>query len=493
MNLRTLLSFLEKYDAYGNLDIELTGLAYDSRKVQPGNLFAALPGINFHGAQFLKNAEAAGAAAILTNIEIDTQLPRIYVDSPRYALAILSHEYFGRPSTKLRLFGATGTNGKTTSTFLLHSVLEHAGISTGLLGTVQYRGPKFKKASSLTTPESLDLQQMFAAMIDSGSGACVMEVSSHSLTQYRVAGCNFESMIFTNLTQDHLDYHKTMEDYFQAKWMVFENEICKTETASINQDDPYGQRILAQRGELGLQSVSYGFDEKADYRIIDWKTGTTGSELYIQSARGKTYLKSPLMARFNAYNVAGVFASLHTCGIPAEAIALGIEKMKQVPGRFERIDHGQPFLIFIDYAHTDDALKQLLQTVRTYTKKKVTLLFGCGGDRDRGKRPLMGEVAGHLADEIIITSDNPRTEDPNEIAKDVLQGVNRSRNKNVHIILDRAEAIRFAVAKMQAEEVLVLAGKGHEDYQMIGNEKLHFDEREILAEALGGGLNEVDH
>ena len=487
MNLRTLLSFLEKYDAYGNLDVELTGLAYDSRNVQPGNLFAALPGVHFHGTQFLKNAEAAGAAAILTNIEVDTQLPRIYVDSPRYALAILSHEYYGKPSSKLRLFGATGTNGKTTSTFLLHSVLEQAGITAGLLGTVQYRGPQFKKASSLTTPESLDLQQMFAAMVESGCGACVMEVSSHSLSQYRVAGCNFESMIFTNLTQDHLDYHKTMEDYFQAKWMVFENEICKTQIASINQDDGYGQRILHQREELGFESVSYGFGEEADYRIVQWTTGPTGSELVIQHEGARTLLNSPLMARFNAYNVAGVFASLHSCGIPREVIASGIEKMKQVPGRLERIDHGQPFLIFIDYAHTDDALRQLLQTVRTYTQKKVTVLFGCGGDRDRGKRPLMGEVAGQLADEVIISSDNPRNEDPNEIARDVLQGVNRSNNTNVHILIDRAEAIRFAVAKMQRGDVLVLAGKGHEDYQAIGNEKVHFDEREILADALSGG------
>jgi UDP-N-acetylmuramoyl-L-alanyl-D-glutamate--2,6-diaminopimelate ligase len=489
MNLCTLLSFLEKYDAYGNLNVEITGLAYDSRKIQPGNLFAALPGSNVHGSRFLKDAETAGAAAILTNIEIPTELPRIYVDSPRFALAILSHEYYGKPSSQLRLFGVTGTNGKTTSTFLLRSVLEVAGLSTGLLGTVQYRGPRFLEQSRLTTPESLDLQQMLATMVKEGSGACVMEVSSHSLTQYRVAACHFESVIFTNLTQDHLDYHKTMEDYFQAKWLLFENQICKTDLAAINRDDAYGLRMLTKRQNLGLKTTSYGFEEGADYRIINWKSNSYGSEILMEyggTSRDEILLKSPLIARFNAYNVAGVFAAMHSCGISTETIATGIENMRQVPGRLERIHHGQPFLIFIDYAHTDDALRQLLETVRNYTEKKIVVVFGCGGDRDRGKRPLMGEIAGRLADWVIVTSDNPRNEDPERIAEDVLVGVARSDNRNVKIIIDRKEAIRFALGKMERGDALVLAGKGHEDYQVVGNEKLHFDEREILAECLAG-------
>jgi len=486
MNLRTLLSFLEKYDAYGNLDVEITGLAYDSRKLQPGNLFAALPGTNFHGAQFLKDAEAAGAAAILTNKEISTELPHIQVDSPRYALAVLSHQYHGKPSEQLRLFGVTGTNGKTTSTFLMRSVLEAAGISTGLLGTVQYRGPQFLEQSRLTTPESLDLQQLLSVMVSEDCGGCVMEVSSHSLIQQRVAACHFESVIFTNLTQDHLDFHKTMEDYFQAKWMAFENRICTADTAAVNRDDAYGLRILTKRSEMGLKAVSYGFDEKADYRIVSWKSDSQGSEILMEygESRDKILLISPLIARFNAYNVAGVFASLHSCGFPAETIATGIKRMPQVPGRLERIQHGQPFLIFIDYAHTDDALMQLLQTVRNYTEKKVVVLFGCGGDRDRGKRPLMGEVAGRLADWVILTSDNPRNEDPQNIAEDIYVGVRRSNIKNSKIIVDRKEAIRFALETMEPGDALVLAGKGHEDYQAVGNQKLHFDEREILAEFL---------
>jgi len=491
MNLRTLLSYLEKYDASGNLDIDISGLAYDSREIHPGYLFAALPGFNYHGAQFLTDAEAAGAAAILTNLEVKTELTRIYVDSPRHALAILSNVFYGSPSHHLRLFGVTGTNGKTTSTFLLRSALEAAGIRSGLLGTVQYRGSQFLSRATLTTPESLDLQKMLAAMVAEQCGACVMEVSSHSLIQNRVASCRFESVIFTNLTQDHLDYHKTMEDYFQAKWMVFENQICKTEMAAINKDDAYGQRILKQRRKLGLKSVSYGFEEGADYLITEWNSTPQNSELWIEfgeggSSRDKILLKTPLIARFNAYNVCGVFAALHSCGISAEHIAAGVERMQQVPGRLERIHHGQPFLIFIDYAHTEDALRQLLQTVRAYTDKKLVILFGCGGDRDRGKRPLMGEVAGQLADTIILTSDNPRSEDPKDIIEDILIGVHASGNKNVNIMLDRTEAIEFALRNLNPGDTLLLAGKGHENYQMIGSEKFHFDEREILANSLAG-------
>ncbi|MCI0602694.1 UDP-N-acetylmuramoyl-L-alanyl-D-glutamate--2,6-diaminopimelate ligase [bacterium] len=491
MNLRTLLSYLEKYDASGNLDIDISGLAYDSRKIQPGYLFAALPGSNYHGAQFLAEAEVAGAAAILTNLEVQTEMTRIYVDSPRLALAILSDVYCGCPSQHLKLFGVTGTNGKTTSTFLLHSALKAAGIRSGLLGTVQYRGSQFLSQANLTTPESLDLQKMLAGMVAEQCGACVMEVSSHSLIQDRVGGCRFEAVIFTNLTQDHLDYHKTMEDYFQAKWMIFENEICKTETAVINRDDAYGLRILKQRKKLGLKAVSYGFEDGADYRITEWDSTPQGSELWIEfedrgDSRDKILLKTPLIARFNAYNVCGVFAALHSCGISAEHIAAGVERMQQVPGRLERIHHGQPFLIFIDYAHTEDAMRQLLQTVRPYTDKKLVILFGCGGDRDRGKRPLMGEVAGQLADTVILTSDNPRREDPKDIIEDILTGVNASGNKNVHIILDRKEAIEFALKNLTAGDTLLLAGKGHENYQMIGPEKFHFDEREILAGYFAG-------
>ena len=488
MNLRTLLSSLEKYDAHGNLDIEISGLAYDSRKVQPGYLFAGLPGIQFHGGQFVPEAEAAGAAAILTDTPVPTGLPQILVKSPRLALALLSDAYFDHPSEHLKLFGVTGTNGKTTSTFLLRSALKVAGYGCGLLGTVQYHGSQFVSQAKLTTPESLDLQKMLADMVADRCNSCVMEVSSHSLVQYRVAACHFQAIIFTNLTQDHLDYHGTMEDYFQAKWMGFSNEICRTDLAVVNRDDPYGRRILQQRQTLGLPAISYGFDESANYRILQWNSTSRDTELLLEygDSRDKVLLKTPLIARFNAYNVAGVFAALHASGLPSHDIAEGVKSVQQVPGRLERIDHGQPFLIFIDYAHTEDALRQLLQTVRRYTEKKLVLLFGCGGDRDRGKRPLMGEVAGHHADVVILTTDNPRSEDPQNIVNDIMIGVRSAGNKNVHTLLDRTEAIQFAVKDLASGDTLVLAGKGHENYQIIGAEKIHFDEREILAAALAG-------
>ena len=490
MNLRTLLSGLEKYDVTGDVEVEISGLAYDSNKVQRGNLFAALPGMRFHGAEFIAEAEAAGAAAILTNRKANSKLPQIVTDSSRFALAVLSDKFYGHPSQHLRLFGVTGTNGKTTTTFLLRSALEAAGLQCGLLGTVQYRGSQFLSQAALTTPESLDLQIMLASMVKECCRACVMEVSSHSLIQHRVAACRFETMIFTNLTQDHLDYHKTMEDYFRAKSMAFDNQFCTTERAAINCDDPYGRRILSMRKERGLSAVSYGFAEDADYSITDWKSESSGSQITIQfggnKTRDKILLKTPLIARFNAYNVGGVFAALHSCGISAEHISEGIEKMQQVPGRLERIQHGQPYLILIDYAHTEDALRQLLLTVRPYTQKNLVLLFGCGGDRDRGKRPLMGEVAGKFADAIILTSDNPRSEDPHAIIQDIMVGINNTGNKNVRIIIDRKEAIHSALQDLAAGDTLILAGKGHENYQQVGPEKFHFDEREILSESLAG-------
>ncbi len=487
MNLRTLLSSLEKYDASGHLDLEVTGLAYDSRKVLNGYLFVALPGLNYHGSSFVPQAEAAGAVAVLSDRSVDSSLPQIMVTNPRLALAHLSNSYYKSPSNKLKLFGVTGTNGKTTSTFLLRSALEAAGMRCGLLGTVQYRGSSFETPASLTTPESLDLQQMLATMVSEGCQACVMEVSSHSLVQYRVAGCRFESAVFTNLTQDHLDFHNTMEEYYLSKKILFDNEDCFTATAVLNIDDPYGAMLFTERKRQNLPVTGYGFEQDATYRIVDWRSSPESGEVVIQHVSGKVIrLGTSLMARYNAYNICGVFAALHSCGISEDAIAAGVERMHQVPGRLEKIDYGQPFLIFIDYAHTEDALRQVLQTVRPYTKKKLTVLFGCGGERDRGKRPVMGRVAAELADRVVLTTDNPRSEQPQDIVQDILEGVRKTGNTDVHSILDRTEAIEFAVDHAEPGDTLLLAGKGHENYQIIGKEKLHFDEREVLAAVLSG-------
>jgi len=314
-----------------------------------------------------------------------------------------------------------------------------------------------------------------------------MEVSSHSLDQYRVAGCSFDAAIFTNLTQDHLDYHKTMEHYFQSKMKLFDSSTCNVTLASINRDDPYGLRIVASRNSRNLRTVTYGFGDGADYQIRQWKSDSQGSTLNIRRRDQDVVVRTPLIARYNAYNVCGVYAALKEIGIAGEMILSGIEQMKQVPGRLERIDYGQPFLIFIDYAHTEDALRQLLATVRPYTKKRLIVLFGCGGERDRGKRPLMGRAAGELADEVILTSDNPRFENAMEILKEIIPGVEQSGNRHIHVFEDREEAIGFAVKNTRPDDVLVLAGKGHENYQIVGDDKIHFDEREILQRLIASG------
>lgn len=484
MDLKTLLAPLQKFQTKGNLDFEITGLSYDSRKVEKGHLFAALPGVHFHGAQFIPNAEKAGAVAVLSDRAPETRLTSILVANPRLALAEMSNVFYDHPSNKLRLFGVTGTNGKTTSTFLMRSILEAASIRTGLLGTVQYASSAFSTPAQLTTPESVDLQSMLSQMWKDGSRACVMEASSHSLTLYRVAGCRYEAAIFTNLTQDHLDFHNTMEEYFQAKMMLFDNDTCESRIAIVNADDPYGARIIDARKKKDLSVATYGFDKNADYRVTSWNSTARGSEIEIARDDHVLRMSTPLIAKYNAYNIAGVVAAMSACGIQENAIVRGIEEMKQVPGRLERVDHGQPFLVLIDYAHTEDALRQLLATVRPYATNKLMVLFGCGGARDRGKRPLMGKAAAELADVVVLSSDNPRTEDPMQIIHEVQEGTRQTSNRNVIVLPDREEAIFHAVKIAEAGDALVLAGKGHENYQIIGTEKQHFDEREILEAAL---------
>jgi UDP-N-acetylmuramoyl-L-alanyl-D-glutamate--2,6-diaminopimelate ligase len=484
MNLKTLLAALQKYDISGSPDLDITSLSYDSRKVKAGSLFAALPGLQHHGSEFQAQAEKNGAIALLSDRKLKSSATVITVDNPRQALAGMSNAFFQYPSTKLKLYGVTGTNGKTTTTFLLHSILEAAGQRSGLLGTVIYSGNDFRFDSKLTTPESLDLQEMLSRMVAEKCDACVMEVSSHSLVQSRVAGCGFEAAIFTNLTQDHLDFHKTMEDYFCAKKILFDGHTCATKSAFINKDDPYGQRLLAERKVSGLDSFSYGFSAGSNFRIREWKSTAQGTNMVIRYEGKDIKIKTPLLARYNAYNLCGAFAAATVSGIDRAAILAGVENMKQVPGRLEKIDHGQPYLVFIDYAHTEDALRQVLITLRPYTKERLIVLFGCGGERDKGKRPLMGRAAGELADEIILTSDNPRSENPAKILQDVKAGVEKSGNTDFHIIEDRKEAIAYALKLAAPGDTFLLAGKGHENYQVIGKEKQHFDEREILAELL---------
>ncbi len=484
MNLKTLISPLKNCTLYGPEETEISGISLDSRWVRKGDLFAALPGIETHGLQFLPEAERAGAAAILSNQKVETGLPLIVAENPRLALAQISNRFYDYPSRKLKLMGVTGTNGKTTVAFLLRSMFKEANIACGLIGTIHYSGERFSKSATHTTPESPELQKLLHRLVQERSGACSMEVSSQGLDQFRVAGCTFETAVFTNLTHEHLDYHGTMDDYFRAKMMLFDNETCTTNQAVSNFDDPYGKKLIEIRTRRDLPSVSYGFEEGADFRIQNWSTSVKGSEMTIAYQEKEKRIKTALVGQYNLYNICAAFAAALINGLPEKAILAGIKNMSYVPGRMEEVDFDQPFKIIIDYAHTHDAFRQLLPTLRLYTTKRIIHIFGCRGGKDKSKRPKMGKVAGELDDIVVLTSDNPKNEDPEKIVEHVKVGLEASGNRNYHVILDRAEAIAFAVSIAEPGDTIVITGKGNETYQLIGNKKYPFDEREIFLAAV---------
>lgn len=484
MKLGALLKVLEEFELIGRPDVDINGIAYDSKNVKQGYLFAALPGQNAHGLQFVSEAKAQGAVAILSDSPFDSSLPLILVPDARYALANLSNRFYGEPSKKLKLVGITGTNGKTTVSFLVRSIFESAGISCGLIGTIHYSGEQFSKQSAMTTPESVDLQQLLIRFLNEGSGACSMEVSSQGLDQHRVTACTFEIAVFTNLTQDHLDYHQTMERYFQAKRMLFDPKFCDTRLAVINRDDPYGKSIIEFRDSKKLPSVSYGFENDADYRITFWQSTMHGTQIVIRNRGTDQMIHTPLIGKYNVYNVAAAYASMASLSIDINAIAEGIQKLTYIPGRLERLDLGQPFNIVLDYAHTEDAFRQLLPTLREYTAGRIIHIFGCRGERDALKRPLMGQASAELADVLILTSDNPVHEDPEQIANDIKSGIDLNQNPNIHTVVDRGEAIAFAVSLAKPEDTIVITGKGNETYQLIGDEKVHHDDREYFQAAI---------
>lgn len=484
MKLSSLLKVLEDYELIGAAEIDIAGISYDSKKIKPGFLFAALRGQNVHGLQFVSEAKNQGAVAILSDSRFDTSLPVILVPDARYSLAFLSNRFYGEPSKKLKLVGVTGTNGKTTVSFLVHSIFESAGILCGLIGTIQYSGEQFSRRSAMTTPESVDLHQLLNQFLDEGSGACSIEVSSQGLDQHRVTGSTFEVGVFTNLTQDHLDYHQTMERYFQAKRMLFDPKYCDTRLAVINCDDPFGQSIIQFRDSKKLHSVSYGFENVADYRITFWQSTINGTQIVIRYRGNDQTIQTPLLGKYNVYNVAAAYVSMASLSVDIHAILEGIEKLRYIPGRMERLDLGQPFNIILDYAHTEDAFRQLLPTLRMYTTGRIIHIFGCRGQRDPLKRPLMGQASAELADVLVLTSDNPVHEDPEQIANDIKSGIDLNRNPNVHIVLDRGEAIAFAVSEAKAGDTIVITGKGNETYQLIKDQKLHHDDRDFFKAAI---------
>ncbi|MDA1233631.1 MAG: UDP-N-acetylmuramoyl-L-alanyl-D-glutamate--2,6-diaminopimelate ligase [Acidobacteria bacterium] len=464
--------------------IPVTGLEYDSRKVREGAVFFAFPGEHVDGHRFVPSARAVGAAAIVserTPPEGDEGV-WVQVRHGRRALAAAGLVFYDNPDQRLRLIGITGTNGKTTTAYLSDSILRAAGKTTGLVGTTGYRiGDRWLPAAN-TTPESLDLVRMLADL-EKGSGThMTLEASSHALELGRISGFQFDTAVFTNLTQDHLDFHGDMEAYFQAKRTLFDGNGPRPRAAVVNADDAYGRRLL---GIQGIESLSFSTQGAADIRAIEAESSFDGLKIRVGTPQGDAVLHSPLVGWFNVANILAAVGVGLTQEIDLMKIAQGIEECGAVPGRFEIVREGQPFLVAVDYAHTDDALRNLISAARRLvpTGGCILTVFGCGGDRDRAKRPLMGAAAGELSDRVILTSDNPRSEDPLRILADAEVGLQRV-DANYVREPDRRKAIAKALNEAAAGDIVLIAGKGHETYQKIGDEKLPFDDRETARELL---------
>lgn len=462
---------------------EVQGIAYDSRKVEPGFLFFAFPGAKVDGRRFAAQAIAKGAVAVLSEepTPADFDGPWIRVVHGRQSLAIMAGDFYDHPDRRLKIVGITGTNGKTTTTYLIDSILQTAGLTTALVGTIEYRLAGRQLPSINTTPESLDLFQMFSELERLGGTHVTMETSSHALSLGRVHGVQFETAVFTNLTRDHLDFHGDMKAYLEAKQQLFTSGASRPPRfAVLNHDDQYASAI---RTKPQTEVVTYGLGEGASARAQRVTTGFDGLHFEIHHG-GETHLiESPLVGEINVYNLLAAWCAAYSLGIRPEVIAEGITNCGAVPGRFERIDVGQPFLVVVDYAHTDDALRNVISIARGLTAKRVITLFGCGGDRDRTKRPLMGMAASELSDLVVLTSDNPRSEDPIAIMNDALVGIRRFDTPH-RVEPDRAKAIRNAIQAAMPGDVVLLAGKGHETYQMLKDKTIPFDDREVARNVL---------
>jgi UDP-N-acetylmuramoyl-L-alanyl-D-glutamate--2,6-diaminopimelate ligase len=475
----------------------IQGLDYDSRRVAPGFLFFAFPGSRADGREFAGQAAANGAIAIVSESAApqETPVPWIQVEHGRHALAVASKNFYGGIDERIPLVGITGTNGKTTTSYLVDSILRAAGMTTMLAGTIEYHlGPKILPAAN-TTPESLDLHRMLAELdamkpeAGRNAKAATMEVSSHALALGRVYALQFHTAVFTNLTQDHLDFHHTMEEYFAAKRRLFTGDGAPPPLYSVlNSDDEWGRKLKRIPGSevlwygLGSEGPASGASG-AMVRARHIHSGLNGLRFDVSFDKLRFEIRSPLIGKINVYNILAACCVGMTFQLHPEVITRGIEACHGVPGRFERVDEGQPFAVVVDYSHTDDALRNAISVARTLNAKRVITLFGCGGDRDRAKRPLMGRVAGELSDLVILTSDNPRSEDPLQIMNDALVGLRRTDTRTI-VEPDRAAAIRKAIEEAHTGDVVILAGKGHETYQIFRDRTIHFDDREVARQAL---------
>lgn len=519
MKVETLISRLPGARLTGEATVEIAAVTHDSRRAGPGTLFVAIRGTAADGNHFVDAARKKGAAAVASEEPPRGEGPWIQVPDAREALAVFSAAVLGDPASRLQLVGITGTNGKTTTSYLIDAALRACGHQVGLLGTIQYRiGDRLAEAVR-TTPEASDLQELFADMVDAGCSHAVMEVSSHSLSLKRVHGCAFRVAVFTNLTRDHLDFHGDMDSYFEAKRVLFDTLLRRDGHAVVNADDDRaGALRAASRGAVITFSLREG--SGADLVARDVSLSLEGTRFVVRTPLGDLAVSTPLIGRFNVSNVLAALGAATALGLPAEKALRGISSVAGVPGRLEPVRAGQDFSVVVDYAHTDDALRNLLETVRELRPRRVVTVFGCGGDRDRTKRPLMGAVAARLSDVVVVTSDNPRSEPPEAIVDEILTGmgrphamraasgsrpaapgasrplgasppdpqaadkVNGGRGADVHVIIDRREAIGRALEMAGPGYAVVIAGKGHETYQVLRDRTVPFDDRQVAREAL---------
>ncbi|MCX7819383.1 MAG: UDP-N-acetylmuramoyl-L-alanyl-D-glutamate--2,6-diaminopimelate ligase [Kiritimatiellae bacterium] len=488
MRIESLLSVIQPMTVAGPTEPDIAGIAYDSRQVRPGYLFVAIRGAHDDGTRYIDDAIRRGAVAVVaeTAVRPRRDVTMLRVEDARRALAEIACAFHGHPSARLEVIGVTGTNGKTTTTFMIRDILAAAGRRPGLIGTVQYEIGDRCIPASRTTPEAPDLQAMLAQMLKAGCGAAVMEVSSHALEQKRVWGVDFDVGVFTNLTHDHLDYHGTIERYFAAKARLFAGlgRMEKRAAAVLNLDDPWGHQLADMIGGWA-QIITYGAHPAASVRAEDIETGAEGSRFVLRSPWGDAEVRLAVLGRFNVSNALAALAAAGARGVPVSTMVAALEQFRGAPGRLERIPCDRGFEVFVDYAHTGDALANVLTTLRAVTRRRLIVVFGCGGDRDRAKRPVMGRVAAELADHVILTSDNPRSEDPRAIIEEILAGMPPGTRREM--IPDREEAIARAIELARPGDMVLIAGKGHENYQEFARHVVPFDDREVARRLLSGG------
>lgn len=492
MKLQELASALLITHIHGDAETEITGIKADSRKIKTGDLFLCIPGLTADGHDYAPKAIALGASALVTERVLDLPIPQLVVKDARYAMAALSAHFYGYPSKELKLIGITGTNGKTTSTYLIEKILRDHGFTTGLMGTIQMKIGDTYTEMERTTQEAVDLQRSFRQMCEQKTDYCIMEVSSHALELGRVKGVHFRSGIFTNLTQDHLDYHKTMDAYAAAKGLLFSRlgngfsaDLKERQYAVLNADDVASQTFSKL---TAAQIITYGIENECDVRATNIRITAQGTEFKLISFAGEAFFRMKLVGKFNVYNALGSIAAALAEGISLEAIRNSLEDITVVDGRMEVVNEGQDYLVLVDYAHTPDGLENALSTVRDFAEGKVITVFGCGGDRDRTKRPLMGKVTAKYSDYLYVTSDNPRTENPDAILADIVPGLNEVNypKDQYELIVDRKKAIQKAIEGAGPKDVILIAGKGHETYQDVMGVKHDFDDRLVAKAAIRG-------